>query len=777
MMPKSISVVKRNGDKVPLDISKIQTQIQRVCDGISNVSPSMVEIKAQIQFVDGMETELIDQLILKAMTDLIDSEENPDTGHVNYQYAAGRQRLSMLRKQVYGNYHPPRLYDIVKKNVAAGMYTPELLQWFSQSEWDELDKHIDHQKDEAYSFAAVEQFVDKYLVRNRSTGVIYETPQVRYIIAAATAFHMEESSVRMRYVKDYYDAASDGLFSLATPVLAGLGTKTKQFSSCVLLRSDDTLDSIFATGEMMANYAAKRAGIGLEIGRMRPLGSPIRGGEVAHTGIVPFLKKWFYDLRSCSQGGIRNASATVTMQIWHYQFDDFIVLKNNQGTDETRVRHLDYNVVLSAFFWRRFREKGDITFFDPNEVPDLYDAFYSNIELFEKLYVQYEADPTLRKKTESAEVVFKEWILKERTDTGRIYLTYIDNIIRQTPFDVTQDPIIQSNLCQEILLPTKAFQRVEDVEGRIALCTLGSSNWGKFRNPQEMQHAMYLLVRALSNILSYQDFLSVQSALSNAEFRPLGVGVTNLAYWHAKKGLKYGTPEALAEVKRWIEAQTYYLTQASVQLAEERGPCSRSHTTSYGKGIFPWEKRAPGVDELTDFTPTMDWEALRARMIAAGGTHNATVGAIAPVESSSVAIDSTNGIEMPMALISTKESKGSSLTQVVPEYTKYKNRYQLMWEQKDCIDYIKTACVLAAYIDQSISTNTFYSPRHFEGGKVPTQLISTNLMLAHRWGLKTFYYSLMEKTGIKEGLNDDTTAPSASIVIEEEEDDCVACKL
>lgn len=776
-MSKSISVVKRNGDKVPLDISKIQTQIQRVCDGISNVSPSMVEIKAQIQFVDGMETELIDQLILKAMTDLIDSEENPDTGHVNYQYAAGRQRLSMLRKQVYGNYHPPRLYDIVSKNVAAGMYTAELLQWFSESEWDELDKHIDHQKDEAYSFAAVEQFVDKYLVRNRSTGVIYETPQVRYIIAAATAFHMEDDSVRMRYVKDYYDAASDGLFSLATPVLAGLGTKTKQFSSCVLLRSDDTLDSIFATGEMMANYAAKRAGIGLEIGRMRPLGSPIRGGEVAHTGIIPFLKKWFYDLRSCSQGGIRNASATVTMQIWHYQFDDFIVLKNNQGTDETRVRHLDYNVVLSAFFWRRFRNKGMITFFDPNEVPDLYEAFYSDIDLFEKLYLQYEADPNVKKKSERAEVVFKEWILKERADTGRIYLTYIDNVIRQSPFDVTKHPIYQSNLCQEILLPTKAFQRVEDVEGRIALCTLGSSNWGKFRNPQEMQHAMYLLVRALSNILSYQDFLSVQSALSNAEFRPLGVGVTNLAYWHAKKGLKYGSPDALAEVKRWIEAQTYYLIQASVQLAEERGPCTQSHNTCYGQGVFPWEKRAQGVNELTDFTPTMDWETLRARMIAAGGTHNSTVGAIAPVESSSVAIDSTNGIEMPMALISTKESKGSSLTQVVPEYTKYKNRYQLMWEQKDCIEYIKTAAVLAAYIDQSISTNTFYSPRHFEGGKVPTQLVSTNLMLAHRWGIKTFYYSLMEKTGVKEGLNDDAPETSAPVVIEEEEEFCSACVL
>lgn len=775
-MSKSISVVKRNGDKVPLDISKIQTQIQRVCEGIPHVSPSMVEIKAQIQFADEMETEVIDKLILKAMTDLIDSEENPDVAHVNYQFAAGRQRLSMLRKQVYGEYTPPPLYDIVKKNITAGMYTAELLQWYTKGEWDELERHLDHAKDEALSFAAIEQFVDKYLVQNRSTGVYFETPQIRYMIAAATAFHMEDAAVRMQYVKDYYDAASDGLFSLATPVLAGLGTKTKQFSSCVLLRTDDSWKSIFATGEMMADYASKRAGIGLEIGRMRPLGSEVRGGEVSHTGIVPFLKKWFGDLRSGSQGGLRNSSATVTMQIWHYQFDDFIVLKNNQGTEENRVRHMDYNVVLSAFFWRRFKNDENITFFDPNQVPDLYEAFYSDNELFEKLYVQYENDQTIKKKTERAEVVFKDWILKERTDTGRIYLTYIDNVMRHTPFDVSLNPIYQSNLCQEILLPTAHFQRIEDVNGRIALCTLGSSNWGAFRNPQEMRHAMYLLVRALSNILSYQDFLSVQSALSNAEFRPLGVGITNLAYWHAKKNLKYGQPEALAEVKRWIEAQTFFLIEASVKLAEERGPCGLAHTTCYGKGIFPWENRAPGVNDLTDFAPTMDWEGLRARMIAAGGTHNATLGAIAPVESSSVVIGSTNGIEMPLALISTKESKGSSLTQVVPEYTKYKNRYQLMWEQKDCVEYLKTSAVLAAYIDQSISTNTFYSPRHFEDGKVPATLIAKNLMLGHYWGIKTFYYSLMEKTGSKHSLDDDLP-PLAIVIDDEDAEACPGCTL
>lgn len=773
-MTKKSTVVKRNGTRIDLDISRIQNQIARACSGIPDVSPSMIEVTAQIQFEEGMSTETIDNLLLKAMVNLIDVNEQPDVGHTNYQYAAGRQRLAMLRKKIYGTYTPPALYDIVKTNVAAGVYTPDLLDWFTKDEWNEMDRVIDHEKDERYSYAAIEQFVDKYLVRNRATGQMYETPQVRYMVASATAFHMEKVN-RLQLIRDYYEAASDGLFTLATPVLAGLGTPTKQFSSCVLLRTDDNLKSIFATGEMMAEYAAKRAGIGLEIGRLRPLGAAIRGGEVAHTGIVPFLKKWFGDLRCCSQGGIRNASATVTMPIWHYQFDDFVVLKNNQGTEENRVRHLDYSVVLSAFFWRRFKKQENITFFDPNEVPDLYEAFYSDTALFEKLYCEYEKRTDLRTKTERAEVVFKDWLIKERNDTGRIYMVFIDNVIAQTPFDVTTDPIYQSNLCQEILLPTRSFDRVEDEKGRIALCTLGSINWGAFRHPQEMQHAAYLLVRALSNLLSYQDFLSPQSRLSNEEFRPLGVGVTNLAYWHAKRNFKYGETQSLAEVKRWQEHQTYFLTEASVRLAEERGPCARSHTTSYGKGIFPWEKRAAGVNDLTDFSPALDWEPLRARMIAAGGTHNATVGAIAPVESSSVVIDSTNGIELPMALISTKESKGSSLVQVVPEYNRLKNRYQLMWEQSDCVDYLKTAAVLAAYIDQSISTNTFYSPKFFEKGKIPVTLVLKNLMLAHSWGIRTFYYSLMDKAGAKKDLAEDTPAPVATLVIEDEEhcDNCV----
>jgi ribonucleoside-diphosphate reductase alpha chain len=773
-----ITVVKRNGERVPLDISKIQRQVANACREIDGVSPSMIEIKAQIEIHDGMTTETIDELLLKAMVDLIDETENPDINNVNYQYVAGRQRVSMLRKEVYGNYHPPKIYNIVKTNVAAGMYTAELLDWYTESEWNTIESFIDHDKDENYTYAAIAQLCEKYLVQNRATGKIYETPQIRYAIAAATAFHNEPKDRRLNYVKDYYQCASDGHFTLATPVLAGLGTTTKQFSSCVLISSDDTLDSIFASGEMMAKYASKRAGIGLEIGRIRPLGAPIRNGEIKHTGMVPFLKKWFADLRSCSQGGIRNASCTVTFPIWHYQFEDLIVLKNNQGTEETRVRQMDYSVVVSAMFWRRYKNKEMITLFDPHEVPDLYEAYYRNSAEFEKLYTKYELDKKIKKKVVSADEIFKNGILKERTDTGRIYLVNIDNVINQGPFDTTVDPIYQSNLCQEILLPTRPFQRIEDPDGRIALCTLGSINWGSFRNPQEMRRACRVLVRSLSNLLNYQDFLSIQSRLANSEFEPLGVGITNLAYWHARRHLKYGEEDSLKEVKRWMEHQAYYLTEISVELAQERGACERSKYTYYGKGIFPWERRNPGVNELTDFTPSMDWEPLRERM-KQYGIRNGTLMAVAPVESSSVVLNSTNGIEMPMELISVKESKAGSFVQVVPEYRRLKNRYQLMWEQTDCLGYLKTAAVLAAYIDQSLSTNTFYSPKHFADGKVPGTVIAKNLMLAYRWGIKTIYYSLIDKVGSKNILTtqSDRLVSMESTIIYNDEENCEACTL
>lgn len=779
-----ITVIKRSGERHPLQIEKIQKQVALACTGIADVSQSLVEIRGQIELYDGISTKTIDELLIRSAVNLINDS---DVGHVNYQYVAGRLRVSTLRKEVYGQYEPPPLYSIVKRNVEAGVYTPDLLTWYTAEEWNQIDTFVDHSKDEDYSYSAIEQLIDKYLVRNRVTGQIYETPQVRYAVAAATAFHAESRPGRLRLVKDYYSCGSDGLFTLATPVLSGLGTPTKQFSSCVLIRSDDTLKSIFAAGEMMADYASKRAGIGLEVGRLRPLGSPIRGGEIKHTGLVPFLKKWFGDLRSCSQGGIRNASATITYPIWHAQFDDLIVLKNNQGTDETRVRHMDYSVVLSGLFWKRLLEGKDITLFDPSQVPDLYEAFYSDIDLFDQLYERYEQRTDLRLKRIPAATVVRSMLVKERTDTGRIYMVFIDNVQRQGPFDTKVHPIYQSNLCQEILLPTKAFQRVEDPEGRIALCTLGSINWGAFRNPEDMKRACRVLVRSLCNLLEYQDFLSIQSKLSNEEIMPLGIGITNLAYWHAKRGLKYGEAEALAEVKKWMEHQAFFLTEMTVELAKERGPCKHSSMTYYGRGVFPWERRAPGVNELTDFTPELDWEPLRERMIE-HGVRNATLMAIAPVESSSVVINSTNGIELPMSLVSIKESKGSLLAHVVPEYTKLKAKYQLMWEQTDCVDYLKTAAVLAAYVDQSISTNTFYNPAFFKSDdpkkdrKVPTQLVVKNLMLGYKWGLKSFYYSLINKQGVKADQADEvvTKVPLDAIALEQtviEDEDCEACKL
>jgi ribonucleoside-diphosphate reductase alpha chain len=770
-----MQVVKRSGAKVPFDLSKWQAQIAKVCEGVADVSPSMIEISAQAEFRDGMTTRELDQIALKSMINLIDEEENPDVGNINYQYVAGKQRISMLRKDVYGDYRPLPLLEIVKKNVQLGLYTSDLLTWYTEEEWNKLDSWIDHEKDEELPYAAVDQLVEKYLVRNRATGKIVETPQVRYMVAAAVAFHAEKHD-RFKYVREFYEAASDGMFTLATPVLAGLGTKTKQFSSCVLIRTDDSLKSIFATGQVMADYASKRAGIGLEIGRMRPLGAEIRGGEVMHTGIVPFLKKWFADLRSCSQGGIRNASATVNLPIWHYQFDDFIVLKNNQGTDETRVRQMDYCVVLSAFFWRRLKNQGTITFFDPNQVPELYQAFYTDSAKFEQLYVELEANKEklgLRTKTETAEKVFG-WLMKERSDTGRYYLLNIDNVMNQGPFDVKVHPIYQTNLCTEIMLPTEPFETVEDPNGRIALCTLGSSNWGKFRHPEEMRRSLRILHRALHNLLQYQDFLSIHSELHNKEFEPLGIGVTNLAYWHAKRKLKYGEEESLAEVKRWMEHQAFYLTEMSVELAEEKGACLESANTWYGKGVFPWERRATGVNELTDFTPEMPWEPLRERM-KKSGVRNATTMAIAPVESSSVVLNSTNGVNLLKQLIVVKESKAGIVPQVAPEYRKLKKQYELLFEQKDCLPYIKTVAVLQAYVDQGISSDTYYSPKHFEDGKIPLTLVTRNLMLAHKWGLKSHYYHLVDKEGAVAAIKKEepVAEPETSV----DEDYCESCVL
>lgn len=776
---ENISIVKRDGTRVPFELEKWQAQIAKVCEGVADISPSMIQLSAQAQFFDGMTTRELDEIALRAEVDLIDEQEHPDVGNTNYQFVAGKQRISMLRKDVYGQYQPPRIFEIVKRNVEKKLYTPELLEWYTEAEWDQLERAIDHDKDELLPYAAVEQLYEKYLVQNRATGEVVETPQVRYMIAAATAFHSEKKD-RLKWVKDFYQSASDGLFTLATPVLAGLGTKTKQFSSCVLIKTDDTLKSIFASGQVLADYASKKAGIGLEMGRMRPLGAPIRNGEIKHTGGIPFLKKWFADLRSCSAGGIRNAACTVTYPVWHYQFEDFIVLKNNQGTEENRVRHMDYSVAMSAFFWRRFKNQENITLFDPNQVPDLYEAYYRDHDLFEQLYVKYEKGAKvmgLKVKTIPAETLIKDMLVKERQDTGRIYIMNVDNANKQGPFDSKEDPIYQSNLCQEVFLPTRPFQTLEDESGRIALCTLGSMNWGAYRHPEEMKRPLQLLQRMLHNLLQYQDFLTVQSRLHNLEFEPLGIGVTNLAYWHAKRKLKYGDADALAEVKKWIEHMSFYATEGTVNLAKEKGKCQKSDQTRIGKGIFTWELRAKGVNELTDFTPSpeLDWEGLRAKLLQYG-VRNITNLALPPVESSSVVINSTNGISMVKDLIAIKSSKAGDFAQVVPEFKKLKNHYQLLWDQSDCLGYLKTVAVLQAYTDQGISADTFYSPKYFPEGKIPVTLVIRNLMLAHIWGLKSLYYSLINKHALIEDTEktDHAVSPPPE---DSTEDFCEACVL
>jgi len=785
-MEQTKTVVKRDGSRVDFDLAKWQAQIAKVCEGVADVSPSMIEMAAQAQFHEGMTTRKLDEIALRSMVDLIDETEHPDVGNVNYQFAAGKQRITMLRKDVYGQYQPPRLYEIVKKNVEKKLYTPDLLVWYTEEEWDHLERHIDHEKDELMPYAAVDQLIEKYLVQNRVTGEVVESPQVRYMVAAATAFHAEKKD-RLKWVKEFYASASDGLFTLATPVLAGLGTKTKQFSSCVLIKSDDTLKSIFASGQVLADYASKKAGIGLDVSRLRPLGAPIRQGEIKHTGYIPFLKKWFADLRSCSAGGIRNAAATVTYPIWHYQFDDLIVLKNNQGTEENRVRHMDYSVVLNAFFWRRLKQQGIITFFDPNEVPEMYETFYRDTAEFEKLYEYNEKNAAklgLRTKSMPAETVFKDMLVKERGETGRIYLLNIDNVMNQGPFDASIHPIYQSNLCQEIMLPTRAFQTVDDMNGRIALCTLGSMNWGAFRHPEEMRRPLRQLQRMLHNLLQYQDFLTIQSELHNKEFEPLGIGITNLAYWHAKRKLKYGETEALAEVKKWMEHMSFYATEGTVDLAQEKGKCLESDNTWYGRGVFTHERRAKGVNELTDFTPSPDlaWEQLRERM-KVYGVRNATTIALPPVESSSVAISgvgSTNGISFVKNLITIKSSKAGDFAQVVPEYKKLKNYYQLLWDQPDCIEYLKTVAVLQAYTDQGISCDTFYSPKFFPEGKIPVTLVIKNLMLFHYWGGKSNYYHLVDKQALIDSLSAEKTDSHVEFepLPEIEEDEyCEACVL
>lgn len=781
---EKIQVQKRDGSIESFDPSKWELQIKKVCGDIEGVSSFTIAATSQAQFKKFMTTEELDDIALRSMVNLIDVDTNP-IGHTNYQYVAGRQRISMLRKKVYGSYTVPRLYDHVVKQVAAKLYTPELLTWYSEEEWDFMDANIvDHTKDETYTYAQVEQFVDKYLVRNRFTNTIVETPQVRYIIAAATAMHAEGAD-RMTWIKDAYECTSNGEYTLATPVAAGLGTATKQFSSCVTISVDDTLDSIYESGRAMAKYAGKRAGIGLEIGRIRGINSAIRGGEIVHTGVVPFVKKWEKDLRSVSQGGVRTGSATVFFPIWHYDMESLVVLKNNQGTEETRARQLDYCVQLAAMFWERLRDGKNITLFSPDEAEGLYDLYFKNIAEFEKRYCELELDPTIRKKTITADEAMRTLVATERSGTGRIYTCNVDNIQFQGSYDPEEDTVTQSNLCLEVLIPTEPFGEINSDEGLIGLCTLGSISWGKFKTPEQMRPAVRTLYRTLHNLLQYQDFLVPQSRKHNEMYEPLGIGVTDLAHWHAQRGFVYGQPEALAEVKNFMEHQYFYMMEMNVELAEQKGPCSRSHATRYGKGQFIFELRHPGVNELTDFTPNpnLNYEGLRGRMIKYG-VRNSVTGAIAPVESSSLLIHSTNGVALPKSLIINKGSRSSNIVQVVPEYELYKDNYQklLMWEQDSPRGYLKTVATLQVYIDQGISADTFYNPKEIinptSGAiefKIDVNEYMTDSVDFMNWGGKTSYYLLINRQRVIDRLKSSNVDAAPPVL--DAEDYCESCTL
>jgi len=727
-----ILVTKRSGSKEPLDIEKLHKVVFWATEGITGVSASEVEIKSHIQFYNGIRTEDIQETLIKSAADLI-SEENP-----NYQYVAGRLLTYHIHKQVYGDYKPWSLKKIIERNVGIGYYTRELLENYSDEEFAELDRHIDHKKDEQFTYVAMEQWRGKYLVQNRVTGEIYETPQVAYMMIAATLFMSYPRHSRLSWVKRYYDATSDYDINLPTPVMAGVRTPQKQFSSCVLIETGDSLDSINATSSSIVKYVSQKAGIGIGAGRIRALGSPIRNGDAYHTGVVPFYKMFQSATRSCSQGGVRNGAATLYYPIWHLEVEDLLVLKNNKGTEENRVRHMDYGVQFNKLMYERLISGGDITLFSPHDVPEMYEAFFNDQDRFKELYERAERNTKLRKKTFKAIDLFSRF-MQERKDTGRIYLQNVDHANTHSPFDEKTAPIKMSNLCCEIDLPTVPLDDVNDENGRIALCTLSAINWGNVKRPEDFQDMCELAVRGLDALLDYQNYPIRAAELATREFRPLGIGIINLAYWLAKNDLSYSDPQALSLVDEYAEAWSYYLIKASADLARERGACERSRDLKSATGILPIDTRKPEVDELIPHQERMPWGELRDQ-IKKFGQRNATLMAIMPAETSAQISNATNGIEPPRSYVSVKQSKHGVLKQVVPEFRRLKNKYELLWDQSSPEGYLKICAVLQKYIDQGISVNTSYNPRFYEDEKIPMSEMLKHLIMCYKYGTKQLYY-------------------------------------
>jgi len=756
-MNSTLYVKKRDGNRAPLDLDKIHKVLTWAAEGLDNVSVSEVELRAQIQFADGISTTDIHETLIKSAADLI-SERTPD-----YQYMAARLNIFHLRKKAYGQFEPPALYDQVARLVDSDRYDRHLLEDYTEAEFQEMDSFIDHSRDLNFAYAAVKQLEGKYLVQNRVSGEVFESPQFLYVLIGACLFANYEKSNRMDYIRRFYDAVSTFKLSLPTPIMAGVRTPTRQFSSCVLIETDDSLDSINAAAGAIVKYVSQRAGIGINAGRIRALGSPIRGGEAFHTGCIPFYKHFQTAVKSCSQGGVRGGAATLFYPIWHMEVESLLVLKNNRGVEENRVRHLDYGVQLNKVMYERLIKGGNITLFSPSDVPGLYDAFFEDQAKFEELYVKYENDPHIRKQSIKAMELFSV-LMQERASTGRIYIQNVDHCNTHSPFDSTVAPIRQSNLCLEIALPTKPLKEINDPEGEIALCTLAAFNLGAIENLDELEELADIIVRALDNLLSYQDYPMPAAEISSMNRRTLGVGVINYAYYLAKNGVKYSDGSALGLTHKTFEAIQYYLLKASNKLAEEVGPCTKFNETNYAKGILPIDTYKKELDDVCNEELHYDWEALR-KDIQTNGLRNSTLTALMPSETSSQISNATNGIEPPRGYISVKASKDGILKQVVPDYENIKDNYELLWQWPNNDGYLQLVGVMQKFVDQAISANTNYDPSKFEGGKVPMKVLLKDLLASYKLGLKTLYYH--------------NTRDGADDAQQDLEDDCAggACKI
>lgn len=759
-MTEDIKVTKRNGKQESIDMEKIHRVVHWASQDLEGVSVSQVEINAQLAFFDGIKTEDIHETIIKSAADLI-STETPD-----YQYLAARLAIFHLRKKAFKHFTPPSLFDHVTKYSELGIYDKDILVKYSKDEIEEFDAHIDHWRDMSFSYAAVKQLEGKYLVQNRVTGEVYESPQFLYILVGMCLFQEYDKSERMAIVKRFYDATSTFKISLPTPIMAGVRTPTRQFSSCVLIETDDDLDSISAASGAIVKYVSQRAGIGINGGRIRALGSPIRGGEATHTGCIPFFKHFHTAVKSCSQGGVRGGAATLFYPLWHLEVEELLVLKNNTGTDENRIRHLDYGVQFNGLMYQRFLADGDISLFSPHDAPGLYDAFFADQGEFKTLYEKYEQDDSIRKRSIKARELFAKF-MQERANTGRIYLQNVDHCNTHGAFDPAVAPVRQSNLCMEITLPTKPLFSVQDEEGEIALCTLSAVNLGALENLDELEGITEIIVRSLDSLLDYQDYPIKSAEIASKNRRTLGIGVTNLAYYLAKNGVKYSDGSGNRLIHDTFEALQYYSLKASNKLANELGACPLFSETQYAKGIMPIDSYKKDVDVFCSPELKLDWAGLRAEIVKTG-LRNSTLTALMPCESSSQISNSTNGIEPPRGYVSVKQSKDGILKQIVPDFESLKSQYELLWDLKDNEGYLQLCAIMQKFIDQSISTNTHYDPSQFDGNRVPMKLFLMDLLKAYKYGIKTLYYHTT-----RDGATDEQNSAKPA------DDDCAdgVCKL